>query len=76
MGGFDIDHQVVAILGQDVGDITQFGFGVFAFLVQPRFRDCRTLVAGVAALFAADVNLGIAAGGIVGAVAVFLTQTA
>jgi len=35
LGGFDIDDQAVAIIGQGVGDVTQFGLGVFAFLVKP-----------------------------------------
>jgi hypothetical protein len=32
-GGFDIDNQAVAVLGQGMGDVTQLGLGVFAFLV-------------------------------------------
>ena len=74
LGGFDIDDQAVAILGQGVGDVAQFGLGVFAFLVKPGFGIGRALVGGVASLFAAEVDLGIAAGGLVRTAAVFLDK--
>jgi len=56
-----IHHQPIAVLGNDVSQIAQFGFRSPALLVEPRLRVCLRLVRLIGAFLLVPVDVGITA---------------